>query len=108
MLKKVFFFAGILFFSLNVYAKTSDFDKYFKVDMYIELPDIKEYIKKIIKHSGIVFLIVRFSTLNKDYILKGEDLITFIDNNDRMKMDVAPRAPMPRANFIETNKILGR
>ena len=53
MLKKVFFFAGILFFSLNVYAKTSDFDKYFKVDMYIELPDIKEYIKKIMDTSHL-------------------------------------------------------
>lgn len=42
-----------------------------------------EYIKKVIKHNGIVFLIVRFSLLNKDYILKGEDLIKFINDNDR-------------------------
>ena len=42
-----------------------------------------EYIKKVIKHGGIVFLIIRFSTLNKDYILKGEDLIKFINSNER-------------------------
>ena len=42
-----------------------------------------EYIKKVIRHGGIVFLIVRFSTLNKDYILKGEELITFINDNNR-------------------------
>jgi len=42
-----------------------------------------EYIKKVIKHNGIVFLIIRFSSLNKDYLLKGEELITFIENNNR-------------------------
>ena len=42
-----------------------------------------EYIKKVIKHNGIVFLIVRFNLLNKDFILKGEDLIKFINDNDR-------------------------
>lgn len=42
-----------------------------------------EYIKKVIKHGGIVFLIIRFSLLNKDYILKGKDLIEFLNNNDR-------------------------
>ena len=42
-----------------------------------------EYIKKVMKHNGIVFLIIRFSLLNKNYILKGEDLIKFINDNDR-------------------------
>ena len=42
-----------------------------------------EYIKKILKHNGIVFLIVRFSLLNKNFILKGTDLINFINNNVR-------------------------
>ena len=42
-----------------------------------------EYIKKVIKHNGIVFLIVRFTLLGKDYILKGEDLINYIKDNDR-------------------------
>ena len=43
-----------------------------------------------------------------NHLMKNPGKVPFIDNNDRMKMDVAPRAPMPRANFIETNKILGR
>lgn len=42
-----------------------------------------EYIKRVIKHNGIVFLIVRFSLLNKNYILKGQDLVNFLNNNDR-------------------------
>jgi len=42
-----------------------------------------EYIKKVIKHNGIVFLIVRFTLLNKVYVLKGEDLIKFIEDNNR-------------------------
>lgn len=42
-----------------------------------------EYIRKVIKHKGIVFLIVRFSLLNKDFVLKGEDLLDFIAKNDR-------------------------
>ena len=42
-----------------------------------------EYIKKVIKHKGIVFLVVRFTLLNKYFVLKGEDLISFIDSNDR-------------------------
>lgn len=47
-----------------------------------------EYIKKVLYHNGIVFLIIRFSTLNKDYILKGEDLITFIHNNNRKSIPI--------------------
>lgn len=42
-----------------------------------------EHIKKVIRHKGIVFLIVRFTLLDKYYILKGKDLIEFIEVNDR-------------------------
>lgn len=47
-----------------------------------------KYIRRIIKHNGIVFLIIRFSTLNKDYLLPGEDLINFIDNNIRKSIPI--------------------
>lgn len=47
-----------------------------------------EYIKKVLKHNGIVFLIIRFSLLNKNYILKGKDLIDFINNNDRKSIPI--------------------
>lgn len=42
-----------------------------------------EHLKKVLHFQGIVFLIVRFTTLNKTYLLKGEDLISFINNNER-------------------------
>ena len=48
-----------------------------------------EYIKKVIKHGGIVFLIVRFSTLNKDFVIKGKDLIQYIDNNERKSIPLS-------------------
>ncbi len=42
-----------------------------------------EYIKKVLKQSGIVFLIVRFSSLDEDYLLNGKDLINFLSTNGR-------------------------
>lgn len=41
------------------------------------------HIKNIIKHNGICFLIVRFTKLNKTYLLFGKDFIEFIKNNTR-------------------------
>lgn len=38
-----------------------------------------EHIKNIIKNKGIAFLIIRFSKLNKAFLLKGEDLLVFWD-----------------------------
>ena len=48
-----------------------------------------DYIKKVIKHNGIVFLIVRFSLLNKDYILGGKELIDFINDNERKSIPLS-------------------
>lgn len=42
-----------------------------------------EHIKNIIIHGGICFLIVRFVKINETYLLKGEDFITFINENSR-------------------------
>ena len=42
-----------------------------------------DHIKHIIDNGGIGFLIVRFTSLNRDYILMGKDLIDFIYNNQR-------------------------
>ncbi len=42
-----------------------------------------EHLKKVIFYGGIAFLIVRFSSLNKTYLLLGEDLISFINTNER-------------------------
>ena len=38
-------------------------------------------IRNVIKHGGIVFLIIRMNNLN--YLLTGEDLISYIDSNER-------------------------
>jgi recombination protein U len=42
-----------------------------------------KHIKGIINHKGISFVIIRFSVLNKTFLLKGTDLIFFIDKNKR-------------------------
>jgi hypothetical protein len=34
--------------------------------------------------------------------------VPYIDRQQKLKYDPAPKAPMPKANFVETNKILGR
>lgn len=41
------------------------------------------HIKNVIEYGGIAFLIVRFATLNKNFVLMGDDLINFTTNNDR-------------------------
>ena len=45
---------------------------------------------------------------NVKEIMKNPGKVPYIDKNAKMKYDVAPKAPMPKANFVETNKILGR
>ena len=40
-----------------------------------------EHIRRVLKHQGIAFLIIRMHGIN--YLFKGEDFIDFIDNNDR-------------------------
>lgn len=42
-----------------------------------------EHIKKVILHKGISFIIVNFTSLNKIYLLFGEQLIEFINDNER-------------------------
>lgn len=41
------------------------------------------HLKRIIKHGGIGFIIVNFTMLNKLFILKGEDLISFVEQDKR-------------------------
>ena len=40
--------------------------------------------------------------------MRNPGKIPYIDKQQKIKYDTAPRAPMPKANFVETNKILGR
>lgn len=48
-----------------------------------------EYIRKALKQNGIIFLIVRFTSLGKDYVLKGEELLNFIDTNERKSIPLS-------------------
>ena len=47
-----------------------------------------EHIKNILSQRGIVFLIVRFNQIDKNYLLMGSDLIQFIKNNDRKSIPI--------------------
>ena len=47
-----------------------------------------EHIKHIVKNGGICFLVVRFSKLNKDFILMGNDYIDFLEKNDRKSIPI--------------------
>ena len=40
--------------------------------------------------------------------MKNPGKVPYIDRQQKIKYDPAPMAPMPKANFVETNKILGR
>lgn len=42
-----------------------------------------EHIKNVIHYGGLAYLIVRFTTLNETYLLTGEDLISFINTQER-------------------------
>lgn len=42
-----------------------------------------EHIKNVIYHKGLAYLIVRFTILNKTYLLTGKNLIDFINTNTR-------------------------
>ena len=46
------------------------------------------HIRNIINNGGIGFLIVRFTSLNKNYILMGKDFIDYIESNDRKSIPI--------------------
>ena len=48
-----------------------------------------EHIRHIIDNGGIGFLIVRFTSYNKDYILLGKDLFDFLDKYNRKSIPLS-------------------
>lgn len=67
-----------------------------------------EHIKNIMRHNGIVFLIIFMN--NKFYLLKGDSLISFINNNDRKSIPydyieekgyIIKEGYMPRIDYIK-------
>ena len=47
-----------------------------------------EHIRNIYNHKGIVFLIVRFTSLDKTFLLMGKDFLEFINNNKRKSIPI--------------------
>ena len=66
----------------DYYKYTKPFESEMK-DSFKNVPDVKE-------------------------IMRNPGKVPYIDNQQKIKYDPAPRAPMPKANFVEINKILGR
>ena len=73
------------------------------------------HIKNIINNNGIGFLIVRFNKLNKTFLLLGEDLIRFIDTNNRKsiplkyfeeKAYLIEEKYIPRVDYLKTIDLL--
>lgn len=75
-----------------------------------------EHLKKINIHGGIGFIIVRFTKLNKTYLLFIEELNEFISNNDRKSIPLTyfeekgyliKEGFNPRLNYLEILKVKG-
>ena len=64
-----------------------------------------EHIKHVIDNDGIGFLIVRFKTLNKDFILMGDDFINYIEGNNRKSI---PLGYFEKVGFIVNNGYIPR
>ena len=47
------------------------------------------HLEKILNHGGISFLIVRFTTIGKTFLLFTNDFIHFINNNDRKSVPLS-------------------
>ncbi len=47
-----------------------------------------KHIRNINKEKGICFLIIRFTILNKTYILMAKDFLNFIDNNKKSSIPI--------------------
>lgn len=48
-----------------------------------------KHLEKIVKHGGISFLIIRFTTLNNTFILSSEKLIEFLNDNSRKSISLS-------------------
>ena len=73
------------------------------------------HIKNILKYKGIAFLIIRFNYYNNTFMLPGETLINFIDQNKRKSIpysfflnncQVIKLNYAPRLDYLKTIDIL--
>lgn len=47
-----------------------------------------EHLRKIVKHGGIGFIIVKFTSLNRIFLLDSKELIHFLNNNNRKSIPI--------------------
>ena len=45
---------------------------------------------------------------NVSEAMKNPGKVPYLDNNQKIKYNTAPKTPMPKGNFVEINKMLGR
>ena len=45
---------------------------------------------------------------NLNELMKNPGKVPYIDKSQKIKYDASPRTPMPKGNFVEINKMLGR
>lgn len=64
-----------------------------------------KHIRNIYNEKGICFLIVRFTTLSKTYLLKANDFLEYIDNH---KNSSIPIEYFNKKGFLIKNKLLKR
>ena len=69
-----------------------------------------EHLRKIINHGGIAFLIIRFTKLNKTYLIMAKDFIDFVDSNTRASIPIEyieekgyiiPEKYSPRLDYLK-------
>ena len=48
-----------------------------------------KHLERVLKHGGISFLIVRFTTIGKTFLLFTDDFIYYINNNDRKSVPLS-------------------
>ena len=75
--------------------KNAYIQQYFNIDTNV-LCDISEMNDKFKNQP----------TMNE--LMKNPGKVPFIDQQQKTKYYASPQTPMPKPNFVETNKILGR
>ena len=75
------------------------------------------HLRNIYNHSGIAFIIVRFTTLNETYLLMVKDFLNYIDNNNKKsipinyfkeKAHIIKDGYIPRIDYLKViDKIIG-
>lgn len=67
----------------DYYKYTTPFEKEMHGDKFKNIPNVKE-------------------------VMKNSSKVPYIDRQEKIKYTAAPKTPMPKGNFVEINKMLGR